>query len=291
MTLPSPPGGTPYAARVGDPPVQEQETADPAPDAPASNGRRRWWPRAKARVRQFSRRLMTLLGPFVVVGAVLWAIYVFESPRVAYELMILSAASLLWLGTTVIFTPILGVDMGGGTRGLELPFGGPTIEIHMGVWQIGIWLMFLNTAAAFLYAYNLDLLERVPVIGPYLKRARHNVGETLKTHPWIRRMAEAGIVLFVLSPLPGSGQLGGCFIGRVIGLPRRTTFFVVTLAGVAVATVYSMFAGYLARVLDTMEVETWMRVVLFVAALVFAWLIFKFLKYVGREQPATEAES
>jgi len=236
----------------------------------------------------FGRRLLTLLGPAVVVGLVLWAIYVLVSPRVAYELMILSAASLFWLGTTIIFTPILGVDMGGGTRGLELPFGGPTIEIHLGVWDIGIWLMFLNTAAAFLYAYNLDLLERVPVIGPYLKRARHNVGQTLKSHPWIRRMAEAGIVFFVLSPLPGSGQLGGCFIGRVIGLPRRTTFFVVTLAGVAVATFYAMFAGYLARVLDTLEVETWMRVALFVAALVIAWLIFKFLKYLGREEAAPD---
>ena len=117
-------------------------------------------------MRHFSRRLLTLLGPFVVVGVTLWGIHVFKSPRVAYELMILSAASLLWLGTTVIFTPILGVELADGTRGLALPFGGPTIEIHLGVWDIGIWLMFLNTAAAFLYAYNLDLLERVPWIGP-----------------------------------------------------------------------------------------------------------------------------
>lgn len=242
-------------------------------------------------MRNFGRRVLTLFGPFVAVGLTLWVIYLVVSPRVAYELMILSAASLLWLGTTVIFTPILGVELGGGTRGLALPFGGPTIEIHLGVWDIGIWLMFLNTAAAFLYAYNLDLLERVPVIGPYLRRARHNVGETLKSNPWIRRMAEAGIVLFVLSPLPGSGQLGGCFIGRVIGLPKRMIFFVVTLAGVAVAAFYAMFAGYLARVLDTLEVETWLRVVMFVAALVIAWLIFKFLKYVGREVPAQDTTS
>jgi uncharacterized membrane protein len=163
-----------------------------------------------------------------------------------------------------------------------------TIEIHLGVWHIGIWLMFLNTAAAFLYAYNLDLLERVPVIGPYLKRARHNVGQTLLHHPWIRRMAEAGIVLFVLSPLPGSGQLGGCFIGRVIGLPRRTVFFVVTLAGVAVATLYAMSANYLAHVLDRMGAQTWLRIVLFVFALVLAWLIFKFLRYLGREEATPE---
>lgn len=273
---------------MGNTDLQEQHDPIPATAPFVSNGLRRRWPRAKARMRNFGRRVLTLFGPFVAVGLTLWVIYLVVSPRVAYELMILSAASLLWLGTTVIFTPILGVELGGGTRGLALPFGGPTIEIHLGVWDIGIWLMFLNTAAAFLYAYNLDLLERVPVIGPYLRRARHNVGETLKSNPWIRRMAEAGIVLFVLSPLPGSGQLGGCFIGRVIGLPKRMIFFVVTLAGVAVAAFYAMFAGYLARVLDTLEVETWLRVVMFVAALVIAWLIFKFLKYVGREVPAQD---
>lgn len=269
---------------MGDTTVQEQEALSPVGGAPAASGRRRWWPRARARVRRTGRRLLTLLGPFVVVGLTLWSIHLFVSPRVAYELMILSAASLFWFGTTVIFTPILGVEMADGTRGLELPFGGPTIEIHLGVWGIGLWLMFLNTAAAFLYAYNLDLLERVPWIGPYLRRARHNAGVTLERHPWIRRMAEAGMVLFVLSPLPGSGQLGGCFVGRVIGLPKRTIFFVVALAGVAVAALYAMFAGYLAKMLDTAEVGGWLRVAGFVVLLVLVGLIFKFLRYLGREE-------
>jgi len=222
----------------------------------------------------------------VVTGLLLWLIYLVFSPRVAYELMILSAASLFWFGTTVIFTPILGVELAGGTRGLELPLVNTTIEIHLGVWDIGLWLMFLNTAAAFLYAYNLDLLERVPGIGPYLQRARKNAGATLEHYRWIRRLAEAGIVIFVLSPLPGSGQLGGCFVGRVIGLSKRTIFLVVSLAGVAVAALYSMFAGYLARTLDTAEVSGWTRVAGLAVVIVLAWLIFKLLRHLGREPSA-----
>lgn len=239
------------------------------------------------RFRLFYRRLLTLLGPFVVTGLLLWLIYLVFSPRVAYELMFLSAASLLSFGTTVIFTPILGVEMAGGTRGLHLPLLDTTIEIHLGVWDIGLWLMFLNTAAAFLYAYNLDLLERVPGIGPYLQRARKNASTTLERYRWIRRLAEAGIVLFVLSPLPGSGQLGGCFVGRVIGLSRRTTFLVVSLAGVAVAALYAMFAGYLARLLDNADVSGWIRVAGLVVVLLLAWMIFKLVRHLGREPPAT----
>jgi uncharacterized membrane protein len=235
-------------------------------------------------MRKTGRRTLTLLGPFAVIGLALWLVWIFASPRDSYELMILSAASFFWFGTTVIFTPILGVDVGGGMRGLELPFGGPTIEIHFGVWDIALWVMLLNTAAAFLYAYNLDLLERLPVVGPYLQRARRNARTTLDRHPWIRRLAEAGIVLFVVSPLPGSGQLGGCFVGRVIGLPKRTTFLVVALAGIGVSAFYAMFAGYLAKMLDEADVGPWFRVGGFVVVLVLAWLIFKLLKWLGREE-------
>ena len=92
---------------------------------PRLRGRRRWLPRARARMRLFGRRLVTLLGPFVGVGLVLWGIHFFVSPRVAYELMILSAASLFWLGTTVIFTPILGVEAGRtGCGGSPCPSAG-----------------------------------------------------------------------------------------------------------------------------------------------------------------------
>ena len=98
-------------------------------------------------------------------------------------------------------------------------------------------------------------------------------------------------MFFVLSPLPGSGQLGGCFVGRVIGLPKRTIFLVVALAGVAVAALYAIFADYLARTRRHGRRSAGVdpcRGALSWSFLILAWLIFKFLRYLGREEPAPE---
>lgn len=242
------------------------ETTQPAsaPKTKAS-GRRRKWPRFLARTRTFWRRLLTLLGPIVFTGLLIAAAAVY-SERLGYELGVITAASFLGFGTTVIFSSaVLGE------------------RITLGTWEIALWMIYLNMATAFLYSWNLDLLEKLPWVGPYLRRARKNATTMLDDHKWIRRTAAFGVGLFVLSPLPGSGQLGGCFVGRIIGLHRRTTFLVVTLSGTIVAVGYALFGAYIGDVLDDNEVKTWIRVVGAIVFLAMGWLMFKMLRYLGRE--------
>ena len=247
--------------------MESPTPASPPPRPPGRPGLRRRWPRIKARTRTVWRRLLTLLGPIVLTALLLWGVSLLFSPRIASELLVISAASLLWAGTTVILAPaVLGTT------------------IHLGTWDIAVWMIWMNAAAAYLYAYNLDLLEKIPVIGPYLRRARRNARASLEHHPWIRRLAEFGVAVFVLSPLPGSGQLGGCFIGRVLGLPRRTVFLVVTLAGVSVAVLYALFGNYIQGILDHAEIGVWVRVCGAVGILVLCWFLFRLLKYLGREE-------
>ena len=123
----------------------------------------------------------------------------------------------------------------------------------------------------------------MPWLGSYLVRARLNAKRTLEQHRWIRRMAEFGILLFVVSPLPGSGQLGGCFVGRVLGLSKRAVFLIVTLAGVGVATLYAIFGVYINRVLTDAQIGPWIRMGGAAALLLMVWFIFKLLKFLGRE--------
>lgn len=241
-----------------------------APIVGSGSGRRRFWPRAKARLRKWSRRLLCLLGPLVTTALFLWLISQFFSDRIAYELLIISLASFLWLGTTVVLTPaVLGT------------------QIHLATWEIAIWMIYLNVATAFLYAYNLDLLEKIPWVGPYLCRARSNAASSLDEHPWIRGLASFGVMLFVITPFPGSGQLGGCFVGRVVGLTRRTTFLVVSLAGTVVCVLYAMFGAYIARILDDHQIGTWIRVAGAAIVIIMCWFLFKLLRYLGRDSTVT----
>ena len=206
----------------------------------------------------------------VLAGIALW------QERVAYELAVISVASFFGFGTTVIFSSaVLGEN------------------ITLGTWEIALWMIYLNAAAAFLYAYNLDLLEKLPWIGPYLRRCRKNAALILEQHKWIRRLAAVGVGLFVMTPLPFSGQLGGCFVGRLIGLERRVTFLVVTLAGTIVCVGYALFGSYIGGLLDDHDVQVWIRVVGAVVLIVTLWLLFKMLRYLGREdmEPVVKAKA
>ncbi len=223
-----------------------------------------------------------LLGPPALVALAIWGVGHLTSPRISTELLYLSLVSLFAMGTTVILAPAATGS------GLQIPFTDKTFELHLGTWEIALWLIFLNGAAAFFYAYNMDLLERIPLIGPYLQRVRHNASKTLERHRWIRHLAGLGVVFFVLSPLPGSGQLGGCFIGRVIGLTKRTTFLVVALAGTFVAVGYALFGEYIRQLLDEIETEPWIRVAGAAVLLVVVFFVIKLFKYLGRVDAETE---
>jgi uncharacterized membrane protein len=212
----------------------------------------------------------------VVTGLLITGFWVLDG-RIGLELLVISLASLFALGTTVILAP---AAVGSGLR---IPLVDMTFHLQLGTWQIAVWLIYLNIAAAFLYAYNLYLLERVPVIGPYLYRARLNAMTALETHKWIRRLAGVGVILFVLLPAPGSGQLGGCFVGRVIGLKRRTVFLVVSMAGTLVALAYAAFGDYIKRILDSADVGPWIRVGGVLVMLVVVAFLVKILRHLGRE--------
>ena len=245
----------------------------------ASAGRRRRWPRLVARARAFWRRVLLLLGPIALTALVLWVVGEVDSRATAHEMLVMALASFFALGTTVILAPAV---MGGA---FHIPLIDVTAQVHLTTWEVATWIIYMNTAAAFFYAYNLDLLEKIPVMGPFLRRARLNAFASLSRHPWIRRLAGVGVVFFVLTPLPGSGQLGGCFVGRVIGLTRRATFLVVTLAGVLVCVLYAMFGVYIKRVLDELEVSPWGRIGVALSFLVVVWFLVKLLRFLGRQPP------
>jgi uncharacterized membrane protein len=200
-----------------------------------------------------------------------WAL---TSWRVAWEILTAIGASFAGLGPGVIFGPAV------------LP------GIHLGTWDL-MWLMiYMGTLTAFLYAFNLDLLERIPRLGAFLHRARVGAVRTLRSHPWIRRLAVLGVALFVLMPLPGSGSLGGAMVARLIGLTRWVTFLVCAGAGALVSVVYAFSGDKLAQWLQARDVGVGPRLA---GAAVFLLLVALLVRWVrraarlGDEPPASDA--
>lgn len=231
----------------------------PPPAAPAS-------PAAPPRVPGWLRASL-VLTPVAFVIFAWFVVLVWRGGAYAREIAYATGACLFPLGTTVILGPAVLTK---------------SAIAHLTSWDLAWMVVVLNTAMAFLYAFNLDLLGRLPKVGPAFVRAREEASRTLKERPWIRRWATFGVGLFVLLPLPGSGALGGCVVGGLIGLSQVRTFTIVSLSNAAVAFLYAWAGDALNDWLTANDVGLWGRLAGFVVGFGLLWVALRAVRSLSR---------
>jgi uncharacterized membrane protein len=191
------------------------------------------------------QRAGLLLGPPAAVVVIWWCLGLWTTRTIANEALAAGGIFLTFVGPSVIFGPAVV-----GTHVFE----------HLTTWDLVAVTAFFSLAAAFFYAFNLDLLERVPRLGPWLHRVRGTMREILAEKPWIRRWTLLGVGLFVVLPLPGSGTLGGSIMARIIGLSRTASCVVVGAGSLVVCLLYGWFGEQLRVFGDEHELPTWAKV-------------------------------
>lgn len=238
----------------------------------------------------FWLRMAYLVGPVALCAAGLGFVYLVSSDlslsvsrlgserslevlfapdvRALYEVLIAGTVSLLGAGSTIVFG--------------KAALGDQIYELHLETWHLAAIFIFINAVGTFFYTYNLDLLQKLPKIGPYMRLSRRNAVATLEQRPWIRRWAVVGVSLFVVTPLPGSGALGGALMGRIVGVSKRATVISVSIAGLVIGLLYGLLANELQAVLDKLEqfFPPWVRIVVAVlAAIVMVWFVAKVVRW------------
>ena len=236
------------------------ETPLPAP-AHAPPIVRSWWARTTDRVHRIVVRLVYLLTPVVATGLVVLLLLWLQGWGYTQQALGAGGLSLFGFGTMVVFgkAALDGADW-----------------LTLGTWDLALIVMWVNAASAFFYTWNLDLLERVPKMGPALQKMREDAQLTVAERPWIRRMSTVGVGLFVISPLPGSGALGGSMVGRLIGLSRRATALSVTWAGVVVCLVYAILGEKVRKALA--DVPLWIKIGGGALGIALIWLFLRWLR-------------
>lgn len=216
------------------------------------------------------RRLAYFLGPAALTGVLLLLVWFVAGGPYARNVSIAGLASLAGLGTSIVL----------GEAVLKV-FNVQLLKISgLGTWDLAFVAMWVNAASAFWYVFNLDLLERVPKVGPALARMREDASLTVAQRPWIRRLSTVGVGLFVLSPLPGSGSLGGAIIGRMLALGRVATFLTIALSGVVVCAAYAASVHKLQRQLDAvLHIPMWIKIGILLVAL---FVLFSFFRWLHR---------
>ena len=207
------------------------------------------------------QRFMLLILPVMGLGFSYLLAHWITDTVTAHQMAAAAAASVMGLGTTVI--------VGGAVLG-ESGFD------QLSAWDLALVVSVLGALLTIMYIGGADLMDRLPWLGPKLAHARKNARLQARDHPWIRRWASLGVGFFVVTPLPGSGVLGGCIIGRVVGLTRWQTFLTVTAANIVVSVLYAWGAQALGAWMAANEMTLMQRLALFAGGILLFFVLVKF---------------
>lgn len=161
------------------------------------------------------RAAMTV-GPFVGFGILLLAAFAVWGKEAAAWLAGAAVGSFIGFGKFVIFGGVFG-DL------LSTMFGYVPQSPPPSPGVLAATVVYAELGTALVMMANMTVLYRTPYLGARLAAAHEAGWYVLRAHPWMRRVAELGIMVFVAAPFQGTGAVVGTLLGRVLGLSRVAT--------------------------------------------------------------------
>ena len=181
-------------------------------------------PQTAAERRRETRLLWIALGVLFCCTALVLAIWIRET----------RPEDLGWL-----WPQIVGIA---AFPGKYVIFSGLVSGAPLGPVGLALLCVPVDTLLALGLALFLGPLRRLPWVGPTLRSVNLRARVVLTDYPRLRRMAFAGVALFVFLPLPGTGAVGGMFAGQLIGLSRPMTTLAIALGTAGISAVFTILA-------------------------------------------------
>jgi uncharacterized membrane protein len=169
----------------------------------------------------------TLLGPFLLTGALLAYIWAVAGTATVGRLVSTAAATFFLLGKLVILS---GSSDGSGQGAFFSPG------------ELFALVFYLDVMTAWILTFHLGLLFKLPWVGDKMQAMVRDSENLVRSKPWLRRATFAGLVLYVLLPVAATGSVGGSVFGRLMGLSPLGTFTGTTL-GNLISCLIAYFSG------------------------------------------------
>lgn len=135
--------------------------------------------------------------------------------------------------------------------GISLAFAGKFI-VFVGLepgspspWQLAAMVFLMDLFFALLLASGIQALERMPLLGRGLRKARSRALEVLDQYPGLKRSAFLGVMLFVFLPLAATGAITGSFLARIFGLSRVAGVAAIALGSALTAAIFAALAHFI----------------------------------------------
>lgn len=164
--------------------------------------------------------------------------------------------------------------------GKFLPLWGITGESNFQPWELGLVIGVLDTYTVLFAVYALEGVYRFERVKLWLDKIQSHAQLVLTAYPKIRKASIAGVIMFVLFPVAGTGALAGAFLGIMLGLHRHVLIAAVSfggfLGGMTMAFLATYFGGALidfrnAQQNPVVKYAT-ITVVILVLIVAFRWL-------------------
>ncbi len=112
-------------------------------------------------------------------------------------------------------------------------------------WVLALMVWLIDLLIAYGLAVGLEPLERAPLVGRVLRRARTRAVIVLREYPGLERMAFFGVVAFVMLPLAATGAISGSFAARLLGLRRIPGILAIAFGSAGTAVTFALLATFL----------------------------------------------
>jgi hypothetical protein len=194
------------------------------------------------------------------IGSVAWLWWSAGGGAVA-SLGTLALSSLLIFGHFIIFAP----------------------EALHGPWTLALMAWLIDVMIAFALASGLESLERAPVLGGWLRRARGRALDVLTEYPRLERMAFFGVAIFVFLPIASTGAVTGSFAARILGLSRLAGVLAISLGSAGTTVSFALLATFIGERGEDIAHSPVVTALSLIVAGVLGWFAFQKVKALLRK--------
>lgn len=214
------------------------------------------------------RRLALLILPAGIASFYIFLLFaLLDTPTLAIIGWLMLLYFLTPLGKYVLIPGALLVGVPGMLGGLRALHGVTSSATDIALVVSAV--VIVDAMCSIFLLLNFDLVERIPLLGAWIKRLEERGRERLR-RKGVEDLAFLGLTGFVVLSVQGSGGIGATLLGRVAGMRNRTVFAAVTTGtsiGCSAIAMVSWFLG--GPVVDaySSSVLEWLGLVILIAAL------------------------
>jgi Predicted membrane protein len=190
----------------------------------------RWDGEQKVFINPLADRALMLCIPFLLVSAYILFIFAY----LPYEQFLLLGGVML-----AYFVPPAGKES-------MIPLG---IALGIPWYLVAISIALLDALSGLFMAWNFDLALKIPIVGGWIEKFMHHGRAFVCERPWLEELYFAGLVIFVMVPLQGSGGVGGSIVGRVLGMSKIEVVAAITLGAFIGSFAVAIGAQYIINLL------------------------------------------